>query len=315
MLVVGIVLVATIGGIAGVVAADSVGVQQQSTPINNSSNESLTDTVATNSSNVSTVSAANSTTTTSNATTTNNTTTGPTSNGNEKNTTSTTTPVAVNESGIATPDSPSSVRFAFPNQTTNGTSITVREPRLPDGGFLVVHGRSYPQNGLGSVIGVSEYIAPDTSYSRVQIRLFDIAGRSFEQSRLRAPTTMYVQAVLDTNDNQQYDALATTGAQDVSYLIDGSRPAVAGAQIDVEQRLTTENGSEGLMDGFVPNQTQTPASTDNGTGTTTPGEGLKLNPNQGSGVDLEAIPNAASDFGPLLVILGGLAAALYAKSQ
>ncbi|WP_273837066.1 hypothetical protein [Halococcus sp. PRR34] len=309
MLVVGIVLVATIGGIAGVVAADSVGVQQQSAPINNSSNESLTDTVATDSSNVSTVSAANSTTTT------NNTTTVPTSNSNEKNTTSTTTPVAVNESGIATPDSPSSVRFAFPNQTTNGTSITVREPRLPDGGFLVVHDRNYPRNGLGSVIGISEYIAPDTSYSRVQIRLFDVAGRSFEQSRLRAPTTMYVQAVLDTNDNQQYDALATTGAQDVSYLIDGSRPAVAGARIDVEQRITTENGSEGLMDGFVPNQTQTPASTDNGTETTTPGEGLKLNPNQGSGVDLEAIPNAASDFGPLLVIIGGLAVALYAKSQ
>jgi len=275
-----IVLAAAIGTGVGIVTADSTAVQQQPAPANNSSNESLTDTVIPNSSNVSAVNA------------------------------------TANESES---EDAARIQFSFPNQTINGTSVTVREPRLPDGGFLVVHGRSYPENGLGSVIGVSEYIAPNTSYSWVQIRLFDVAGRSFERAQLRAPSTMYVQAVLDTNGNQQYDALATTGAQDVSYLIDGSRPAVAGARIIVNQPVETVSQPGEFGDGFVSDQNQTtaPSASTNSSesGTATSGGGFALNPNQGSGFKLGSVPTSLGNFGPLLVLLAGLVVGIYIKRQ
>jgi hypothetical protein len=338
-----IVLVATVGTGVGLVAADSTAVQQQPAPTNNSSNESLTDTVIPNSSNVSTVNATNNTTADENESETtpavtsqsavngaanpsaNTTVDEPTSNSSEANATSTTT-IAGNQSATTgegeserESENTAGVQFTFPNQTTNGTSVTVREPRLPEGGFLVVHGRSYPENGLGSVIGVSEYIAPNSSYERVQIRLFDVAGRSFERSQLRAPSTMYVQAVLDTNGNQQYDALATTGAQDVSYLIDGSRPAVAGARITVNQPVETASQPGELGDGFVPDQNQTTApsasTTSNESETATSGGGFVLNPNQGSGFELGSVPTSLGNFGPLLVLLGGLVVGIYIKQQ
>ena len=275
-----IVLAAAIGTGVGIVTADSTAVQQQPAPANNSSNESLTDTVIPNSSNVSAVNA------------------------------------TANESES---EDAARIQFSFPNQTINGTSVTVREPRLLDGGFLVVHGRSYPENGLGSVIGVSEYIAPNTSYSWVQIRLFDIAGRSFERAQLRAPSTMYVQAVLDTNGNQQYDALATTGAQDVSYQIDGSRPAVAGARIIVNQPVETVSQPGEFGDGFVSDQNQTtaPSASTNSSesGTATSGGGFALNPNQGSRFKLGSVPTSLGNFGPLLVLLAGLIVGIYIKRQ
>jgi len=336
-----IVLVVAIGSGVGVVTADSTAVQQQSAAANNSSNESLTDAGIANSSNVSSGNATNNMTEEENKSettpavtnrsgvngTTNlsaNTAVGePSSNSSEANTTSATT-IAGNESASTSESESESenavgIRFAFPNQTIDGTSVIVREPRLPDGGFLVVHDRGYPENGLGSVIGVSEYIAANSSYEQVQIRLFDVAGRSFEQSRLRAPSTMYVQAVLDTNGNQQYDALATTGAQDVSYLVDGSRPAVAGARITVNQSVETQSQSGDLGDGFVPDQNQTTApntsTNSNGSETTTSGDGLGLNPNQGSGFGLETVPASLDDLAPLLVLLGGLVVGIYIKQK
>ena len=294
-------LIATVGTGTALGAADSAAVNQQPEPTNNSSNESLTDPVTTNSSTVSTVSARDNTT----------------SNGSEVEATSTST-ARGNESANSAPSesvSASELRFTFPSQTTNGMSVTVREPRLPEGGFLVVHSQSYPQNGLGSVIGVSEYIRPNTSYSRVQVRLFDVAGRSFDRSRLRASSTIYVQAVLDTNNNQQYDALATNGAQDVGYLVDGSRPAVARARIGVKQTRTTESQSGGFVDAFGSGQNRTTTSTSNGAETGTPRDGLRLNPDRGDGFTLESIPNFIDDFGPLLVVLAGLAVGLYIKNK
>jgi hypothetical protein len=135
-------------------------------------------------------------------------------------------------------NSSSEARFRFPNQTTSGMRIEIEAPRLPNGGFLVVHGSSFPNNGISSTIGVSEYIAPNSSYSRVEIRLFDVPGRTFDQQRLWSPTTLYVRAALDTNDNQQYDYLATGGAQDVGYVVDG-RQAVLSAEIEVNQTGTS----------------------------------------------------------------------------
>lgn len=128
------------------------------------------------------------------------------------------------------------VSFGFENQTSNGTNVTVTAPRLPDGGFIVIHGPTFPRNGLGSIIGVSRYIPANSSFSAVEVPLFEnVPGQSFGQQRLRANTTLYAQAVLDTDDNYQFDGVRTNGAQDVTYLVDGTREAVLPGYVSVDQ--------------------------------------------------------------------------------
>lgn len=48
-------------------------------------------------------------------------------------------------------DSPA---VAFENQTTDGTTVTVRSVTIPDGGFIAIH------NASGAVVGYSEYLSP-----------------------------------------------------------------------------------------------------------------------------------------------------------
>ena len=235
------------------------------------------------------------------------------------------------------------VRFQFPDQTTNGTRIEVVAPRLPNGGFLVVHGSSFPNNGIGSTIGVSEYIAPNSSYSRVEVRLFDVPGRTFDQQRLRSPTTLYVRAALDTNDNRQYDYLATAGAQDVGYVVDG-RQAVLSAEITVNQTGTSVdpasrygvdagsglNGSTNTSGG---SQSQSGARSSSGNSSTESSSGFfdlggNSNPvgagniggnvsgsNSSSGSGFGSLPQQISDYGPVLVLISAGAIWMYVRHQ
>ena len=240
-------------------------------------------------------------------------------------------------------NSSSEVSFRFSNQTTNGTQVEIEAPRLPNGGFLVVHGSSFPNNGIGSTIGVSEYIAPNSSYSRVEIRLFDVPGRTYEQNRLQSPTTFYVRAALDTNDNQQYDYLTTAGAQDVGYVIDG-RQAVLSAEITVNQTGTSvdpasrygvdansgSNGSAGTNRG---SQSQSGARSDSGNSSTESSSGFfdlggNSNPigagntggnvsgsSSSSGSGFGSLTQQIGDYGPVLVLISAGAIWMYVRHQ
>jgi hypothetical protein len=238
------------------------------------------------------------------------------------------------------------VRFQFPNQTTNGTRIEVAAPRLPNGGFLVVHSSSFPNNGLGSTIGVSEYIAPNSSYRRVAIQLFDVPGRTFDQQRLRSSTTLYVRAALDTNDNRQYDHIATGGAQDVGYVVDG-RQAVLSAEVKANRTeisgspasrygIDLDSGSNRSVNSRGPqSQSEDGFTSDNGSGnSSTEGSssfldlGGGMNPVGGESIDsnvsgsnsssasvFDSLSQLAGSYGPVLILISAGAIWMYVRHR
>jgi membrane-bound metal-dependent hydrolase YbcI (DUF457 family) len=109
-----------------------------------------------------------------------------------------------------TPTPTASVRFT--NQSTTGSTVTIRSVTLPDGGFLVVHNQSYLRGGdpLATIAGHSTYLSSGT-HRNVTISL----NRSIEQSR-----TFVVTPSRDSNGNQRYDYVRSDGFQDVPYTSD-----------------------------------------------------------------------------------------------
>ena len=280
-------------------------VQDQSETTGNGSNSTIvTAETTTTNSNVSTVTAETATiraTTGQRATGTQSTATDERTTRGENATESTTS-----AAGSTPPAEPTGIRFTLPSQSSDGSSVIVEAPKLPSGGFLVIHDSRYPDNGFGSIIGVSEYIPPDSAYRRVEVRLFDVPGRSFEQSQLRASTTLYARAALDTNNNQQYDYLATGGAEDVSYLINGSRIAVDAARVSIDPSIRTE--APAAEYGI-----ETSSTTRSGSGATpsvnetSEADGGNLSDEVAGPETLAPLINNPS-FASLLVVIGGLVA-------
>jgi hypothetical protein len=122
----------------------------------------------------------------------------------------------------------------FENQTTDGTTVVVESVTVSDGGFVAIHNSSLLEgNVVGSVIGVSDYLAPG-SYEDVEITLYDVPGASYNVDSLPANETLIAMPHLDTNGNETYDFVATGGEADGAYVEDGS-PVIDTAQITVAQ--------------------------------------------------------------------------------
>jgi PGF-pre-PGF domain-containing protein len=97
---------------------------------------------------------------------------------------------------------------SFSAQSSDGTSVTVDSVRMDDGGFVTMHDSSLLDgDAVGSVVGVSEYLAPG-SYDNVVINL---------DSKLTADQTLIAMPHRDTNDNEQYDFVDTSGGEDPPY--------------------------------------------------------------------------------------------------
>ena len=153
----------------------------------------------------------------------------------------TTTATVESPAGTSTPASegrPQRARVVFLNQTTDGAVVVVTQPQLPEGGFIAIYNTSTGQPTPKNLIGVSEYIGSNRSYSRVAIRLFDVPGRSFAREELRESTTLIAQAMRDTNDNQRFDYLTSNRERDGGYRR-GSNPVANAAVVAIRQTTTT----------------------------------------------------------------------------
>jgi uncharacterized membrane protein len=127
---------------------------------------------------------------------------------------------------------------AFENQTTEGTTVVVDSVTMSEGGFVAIHNSSlFDGNVIGSVIGVSDYLAPGT-HEDVEVTLYDVPGASFNVDSLPANETLVAMPHLDTNENETYDFVATGGGADGPYTEDGS-PVIDTAEITVEQEQAT----------------------------------------------------------------------------
>lgn len=141
--------------------------------------------------------------------------------------------------------------MVFTDQTTNGTTVQLNSVNLSQGGFVAIHNASLTtQNDtVGSVIGVSERLSPGP-HQDVQVRLYAVAGREFNQSRLRTNGSLTAMVHFDSNENGQFDFVRTNGSVDGPY-VEGTQAVVESAEISVEREERTTS-DDGFDIGLVP---------------------------------------------------------------
>ena len=149
--------------------------------------------------------------------------------------------------GVQTPNA----TMVFTDQTTNGTTVQLNSVNLSQGGFVAIHNRNLTAENdtVGSVIGVSERLSPGP-HQDVQVRLYSLDGREFNQSRLRTNGSLTAMAHFDSNENGEFDFVQTNGSVDGPY-IEGTGAVVESAEVSVEREESATSG-DGFDIGLVP---------------------------------------------------------------
>ncbi|WP_435079816.1 DUF7282 domain-containing protein [Halococcus sp. AFM35] len=142
--------------------------------------------------------------------------------------------------GQSTNETNASVAFA--NQTSNGSNVTVERATLPEGGFIAIHSSGYTISGASaesSIIATSKYLKPG-NYSTVTIDISNAPPGNYpglNRSRLNASEPLTAMVHRDTDGNERMDFVASVGANDTAYTIDGSPVAdSAGITVPTESR-------------------------------------------------------------------------------
>jgi len=144
------------------------------------------------------------------------------------------------ESEVAAPENAS---VAFENQTSNGTTVTIDNVTVPEGGYVAIHDQFlFEGDVIGSVVGTSEYLEAG-SHENVTVTLFNVSGAEYAQDSLAANETLIAMPHQETNDNETYDFVATNGTEDGAYTVDGepvTDEALITVQTDAEPVDETE---------------------------------------------------------------------------
>ncbi|MBX0322366.1 hypothetical protein EGH21_04895 [Halomicroarcula sp. F13] len=134
----------------------------------------------------------------------------------------------------------------FDDQESDGTTVTVSNVTLPDGGYVVVHDELLQDgDALNSVIGVSEYLEPG-QYDEVTVTLFDVPGADFGSETTTDEATTANETETTTNETTADETETATNET---------------ATETTANETTTETNETGTA-------TETPTET-NETGTTT----------------------------------------------
>ncbi|MFC6975125.1 hypothetical protein ACFQL1_11365 [Halomicroarcula sp. GCM10025709] len=130
---------------------------------------------------------------------------------------------------------------SFADQTTDGTTVTVESVNVSEGGFVAIHNESLLDgDAVGSVVGVSEYLAPG-NYTNVTVTLFDVPGASFNETELTENQTLIAMPHLDTDGNETYDFVSSDGAVDGPYVDDAGQPITDSANVTVAAGVSGES--------------------------------------------------------------------------
>ncbi|NEU55446.1 hypothetical protein [Halorussus sp. MSC15.2] len=113
-------------------------------------------------------------------------------------------------------------------QQTEGEQVVIESATLPEGGFIAIHDSSYQDAPLSSVLGNSVYLEAGT-HENVTVTL----ARPISETQ-----TLVAMPHLDTNNNQVYDFVLSTGEIDGPYTVDG-QAVVDEANVSVAQETTT----------------------------------------------------------------------------
>lgn len=132
----------------------------------------------------------------------------------------------------ATTRGPRAASITFEEQSSNGTGVTVRSVTVPRAGFVVVHDTGIVRgNVTGSMLGVSGFLEAGT-HRNVTVRL---------DEQLNESQRLVAIAYRDSNDNREFDFLASRRTADGPYTLPGEREAVneiASVTIETENETT-----------------------------------------------------------------------------
>ncbi|WP_254272647.1 DUF7282 domain-containing protein [Haloarcula marina] len=132
----------------------------------------------------------------------------------------------------ATDAGPPTASATLADQTTDGTSVTVTNVSVSEGGYVTIHDASLLDgNVVGSVIGVSEYLEPG-EYDEVTVTLFDVPGAEFDETELTENQTLIAMPHRENTGNETYDFVTSGGSDDPPYLTQGG-PVVDGGNVTV----------------------------------------------------------------------------------
>lgn len=129
------------------------------------------------------------------------------------------------------------------NNTTVST-VVVSKIRLPEGGFVAVHGVAYARRGVlqDSAITVSHYFSPGV-YRNVTIPVKrGVPGliSNYTQLSYTRPNLSVI-VYQDTNDNQQYDFVTSFGSNDTPYQTSDGEPVVDTEKVVLEANVQQVN--------------------------------------------------------------------------
>ncbi|PSP55605.1 hypothetical protein BRC82_04815 [Halobacteriales archaeon QS_1_67_19] len=125
-------------------------------------------------------------------------------------------------------DAEANASVTINDQESDGQQIVVESVTMADGGFVTIHDDSVEETALASVLGTSVYLGPGT-HTNVTI----ILARPIEEDQ-----TLVAMPHRDTNDNEVYDFVLSSGEFDGPYTADD------GAVTDSAQVTVVEEETE-----------------------------------------------------------------------
>ena len=125
------------------------------------------------------------------------------------------------------PQNQTNATVEIANQTSNGSTVTIRRTRLPEGGFITIHESGYVDGAEpadSSIIAVSRPLDAGT-HRNVTVKIANAPPGNFpglNQSRLNTSQTVAATAYRDTNQNGRFDYVRTVGSIDDAYRSGGT---------------------------------------------------------------------------------------------
>jgi PGF-CTERM protein len=179
-------------------------------------------------------------------------------------------------------------------------TVVVDSVTLADGGFVTVHDGSLQDGDVfESVRGTSTYLGPGT-HTDVEVTLDD---------PYEASGTAIAMPHRDTNGNEAYDFVRSSGGNDGPYTADGAVVAAASVTVDDGMEETEMDGGTGTgTDDGTETETSTTTEMDDGADSTIETEMGNAEP---TGTSSTSLPG----FGIVVALLALLAAAFVIRRR
>jgi hypothetical protein len=130
-------------------------------------------------------------------------------------------------------DETQAASITFNEQETDGETVVVESVTMDEGGFIAIHDSSVQDAPLASVLGNSVYLEAGT-HENVEVTL----ARPIEEDQ-----TLVAMPHFDTNDNEVYDFVLSSGQLDGPYTADGAA-VIDSAAVSLEAEETTMTEEE-----------------------------------------------------------------------